>query len=213
MGGGAKGGAGSSTRLVEDDAKALRELPEIAVRLRDRRTRARSSSTATMNWQTQHRGHERRPAADPVVADDVRRVLHRGGRPQRQQGDRARRQRRGQPVRRRRRSDRQVIRVRNHVFKVLGVMARKGASGGGQNQDDQVFAPYTTVMKKLSGQQNLNRILRRRRSRPSRSPAPRPSPSPPRCASATRSRRATPTTSRSRRRTTSSRSARRRRAR
>jgi putative ABC transport system permease protein len=52
-----------------------------------------------------------------------------------------------------------IIRVRNHVFKVLGVMARKGASGGGQNQDDQVFAPYTTVMKKLSGQQNLNRIL------------------------------------------------------
>ena len=53
----------------------------------------------------------------------------------------------------------QVIRVRNHVFKVLGVMSRKGASGGGMNQDDQVFAPWTTVMKKLSGQQNLNRIL------------------------------------------------------
>ena len=50
------------------------------------------------------------------------------------------------------------IRVRNHVFRVLGVMARKGASGGGMNMDDQVFAPYTTVMKKLSGQTNLNRI-------------------------------------------------------
>jgi putative ABC transport system permease protein len=37
-------------------------------------------------------------------------------------------------------------------------MARKGASGMGGNQDDQVFAPYTTVMKRLSGQQNLNRI-------------------------------------------------------
>jgi putative ABC transport system permease protein len=58
-----------------------------------------------------------------------------------------------------------IIRVRNHVFKVLGVMARKGASGGGmQNQDDQCFAPYTTVMKKLSGQQNLNRILASARS-------------------------------------------------
>jgi putative ABC transport system permease protein len=52
----------------------------------------------------------------------------------------------------------QPIRVRNHQFKILGVMARKGASGMGQNQDDQVFAPYTTVMKRLSGQQNLNRI-------------------------------------------------------
>ena len=44
------------------------------------------------------------------------------------------------------------IRVRNHVFRVLGVMASKGAAAGGMNQDDQVFAPYTTVMKKLSGQ-------------------------------------------------------------
>ena len=35
---------------------------------------------------------------------------------------------------------------------------RKGASARRQNQDDQVFAPYTTVMKKLSGQLNLNRI-------------------------------------------------------
>src|SRR6185436_2714758 len=53
-----------------------------------------------------------------------------------------------------------IIRVRNHVFKVLGVMARKGAGAGGtQNQDDQTFAPYTTVMKKLSGQTNLNRIM------------------------------------------------------
>jgi putative ABC transport system permease protein len=53
-----------------------------------------------------------------------------------------------------------IIRVKNHQFKVLGVMARKGAStGGGGNQDDQSFAPYTTVMKKLSGQTFLNRIL------------------------------------------------------
>jgi putative ABC transport system permease protein len=52
-----------------------------------------------------------------------------------------------------------IIRVRNHVFKVIGVMSRKGASGMGQNQDDQTFAPYTTVMKKLSGQQHLNNIL------------------------------------------------------
>jgi putative ABC transport system permease protein len=50
------------------------------------------------------------------------------------------------------------IRVRNQIFRVLGVMTSKGASGGGMNMDDQVFAPYTTVMKKLSGQTNLNRI-------------------------------------------------------
>ncbi len=50
------------------------------------------------------------------------------------------------------------IRVRNQVFRVLGVMASKGASGGGMNMDDQVFVPYTTAMKKLTGQLHLNRI-------------------------------------------------------
>src|SRR5262245_51712449 len=35
------------------------------------------------------------------------------------------------------------IRVRNQIFRVLGVMTSKGASGGGMNMDDQVFAPYT----------------------------------------------------------------------
>jgi putative ABC transport system permease protein len=51
------------------------------------------------------------------------------------------------------------IRIRNHVFKVLGVMAQKGASSSGQNQDDQILAPYTTVMKKLQGNEWLNYIL------------------------------------------------------
>jgi putative ABC transport system permease protein len=53
----------------------------------------------------------------------------------------------------------QTIRVRNHVVKVIGVMAPKGASSSGQNQDDQVFMPYTTVQKKLIGQQHLNYIM------------------------------------------------------
>ncbi len=50
------------------------------------------------------------------------------------------------------------VRVRNHVFKVIGVFTSKGASSGGQNQDDQVFAPYTTVQKKIQGNQRLNNI-------------------------------------------------------
>ena len=52
----------------------------------------------------------------------------------------------------------QNVRVRNHVFKVIGVFTSKGASSGGQNQDDQVFAPYTTVQKKIQGNQRLNNI-------------------------------------------------------
>jgi putative ABC transport system permease protein len=45
----------------------------------------------------------------------------------------------------------QVIRINNQPFTVLGVMASKGQSGAGQDQDDVVFVPYTTVMKKLRG--------------------------------------------------------------
>jgi putative ABC transport system permease protein len=51
------------------------------------------------------------------------------------------------------------IRIRNQIFKVLGVMAQKGASSSGQNQDDQILAPYTTVMKRLQGTEFLNYIL------------------------------------------------------
>jgi putative ABC transport system permease protein len=50
------------------------------------------------------------------------------------------------------------IRVRNHIFRVLGVMTSKGAAAGGTNMDDQCFVPFTTVMKKLSGQVFLNRM-------------------------------------------------------
>ncbi|HLT18689.1 MAG TPA: ABC transporter permease [Thermomicrobiales bacterium] len=50
------------------------------------------------------------------------------------------------------------IRVRNHVFRVLGVMSSKGSSGGGINMDDQVFIPYTTLMRRITGQQFLSRI-------------------------------------------------------
>ncbi len=52
----------------------------------------------------------------------------------------------------------QNLRVRNHVFKVIGVFTSKGASSGGQNQDDQVFMPFTTVQKKIQGNQRLNNI-------------------------------------------------------
>jgi putative ABC transport system permease protein len=45
----------------------------------------------------------------------------------------------------------QVIRINNQPFTVAGVMASKGQSGMGQDQDDVVYVPYTTVMKKLRG--------------------------------------------------------------
>ncbi len=45
----------------------------------------------------------------------------------------------------------QVIRINNQPFTIVGVMSSKGQSGMGQDQDDVVYTPYTTVMKKLRG--------------------------------------------------------------
>ena len=53
----------------------------------------------------------------------------------------------------------QELRIKNYTFKVLGVLSPKGASASGQNQDDQILAPYTTVMKKLQGTEYLNYVL------------------------------------------------------
>jgi putative ABC transport system permease protein len=44
----------------------------------------------------------------------------------------------------------QVIRIRNQPFRVIGVMASKG-QGMGEDMDDQILVPYTTVQKKLLG--------------------------------------------------------------
>ncbi len=155
--GAAKGGGGSNTRLVEDDAKALRDLPDVAFVAEIASTR-QQLIYGNQNWQTSVEGTNvdlpdirswQMQYGSFFSAEDVRsaaKVLVLGANV----------------------SDNlfgegvdptdQPIRVRNHMFKILGVMTRKGASSGGQNQDDQTFAPYTTVMKKLSGQQNLNRI-------------------------------------------------------
>jgi putative ABC transport system permease protein len=43
----------------------------------------------------------------------------------------------------------QTMRVRNLTFRVTGVLESKGQSRMGQDQDDTLLMPYTTVMKKL----------------------------------------------------------------
>ena len=45
----------------------------------------------------------------------------------------------------------QTIRIKNVPFTVVGWLAAKGANAFGQDQDDVVFMPYTSVMKRLSG--------------------------------------------------------------
>lgn len=45
----------------------------------------------------------------------------------------------------------QTLRIKNMPFKIIGVMDSKGANGWGQDQDDTVMAPYTTVLRVLQG--------------------------------------------------------------
>jgi putative ABC transport system permease protein len=49
----------------------------------------------------------------------------------------------------------EIIRVRNQPCRVVGVLAPKGANGIDGDMDDQILVPYTTVMKRLLGQQNI----------------------------------------------------------
>jgi len=155
--GGVRTGFGGNTRMVPEDAAALRNLPEVQAVAESVNTRTQLIY-GNQNWQTTVEGtnvdlptirswpmkygtfftdEDVRAAAKVVVlGSNVSDTLFGEG---------------VDPT------DTQ-IRVRNQIFRVLGVMSSKGASGGGMNMDDQVFSPYTTVMKKLSGQLNLNRI-------------------------------------------------------
>jgi putative ABC transport system permease protein len=45
----------------------------------------------------------------------------------------------------------QVIRIKNLPFRVIGVLAAKGSSGFGQDQDDVIMVPLTTEQRKIAG--------------------------------------------------------------
>jgi putative ABC transport system permease protein len=53
----------------------------------------------------------------------------------------------------------QEIRMRNMPWRIIGVLKSKGQSGTGQDQDDTIIAPYTTVQKKMLGITFINSIM------------------------------------------------------
>jgi len=155
--GGVRQGGGMSTTLTVDDAESLRQLPGVQYLSAAVNSRAQIVA-GNQNWSTQIQGTD---VELPLIrnwptkygsfftSQDVQSaakvcVL-------------------GQTV-----SDNlfgpdtdptgQIIRVKNQPFKVLGVMAPKGSTGFGQDQDDAVYAPYTTVQKKLQGITYINQI-------------------------------------------------------
>lgn len=48
----------------------------------------------------------------------------------------------------------QIIRIMNTPFTVLGVLSEKGASADSKSQDDVVFVPLTTAIRRLMGSMN-----------------------------------------------------------
>jgi len=148
-GGAVRGGAGTVTTLTLDDVKAIAALPGITRVSPMVRGRAQVIA-ADQNWNTSVEGGnedylairnwslvsgENFTARDVLVAEKVC-VL-------------------GDTVVRNVFPDQdpvgQVIRVKNLPFRVLGVLAPKGQGQFGQDQDDLIIAPYTTIQKKLLG--------------------------------------------------------------
>ena len=49
----------------------------------------------------------------------------------------------------------QTVRINNIPFVITGQLSSKGAGLGNNNQDDRIVLPYTTVMKRLTGEKSV----------------------------------------------------------
>ena len=56
-------------------------------------------------------------------------------------------------------ADGQTVIIRGVPFLVTGVLASKGQSGFGRDQDDQIIVPLTTLQARLTGQTYVNSIM------------------------------------------------------
>jgi putative ABC transport system permease protein len=53
----------------------------------------------------------------------------------------------------------QTVRIRDVPFTIVGVLARKGQTAEGRDQDDVIIAPYTTVRARLFGRSFISQII------------------------------------------------------
>ena len=157
MQGGVRLGQGNASTLVPEDAQAIAQIPGVQYVAAGSNTRAQIVA-GNQNWNTQVQGTDVdmpmirswpvregaffRPQ-DVATAAKVA-VLGSVTRDQLFLPD-------ASPIG-------EVIRISNQPFTVVGVMGSKGQSGMGQDQDDTIFVPYTTVMKKLRGITNIQMV-------------------------------------------------------
>jgi putative ABC transport system permease protein len=156
--GGLHVGSGATKTLVEDDMKAiLREVPTVAM------AAPGSGASAQVvwenqNWNTRVTGTEPQyldirswpvAAGSNFTQDDVNHAADVAvlGQSVKQSLFGA-----ADPVG-------QTIRIGNLPFQVVGVLAPKGQSGMGQDQDDTILVPITTLQKKITGQDWLQFIM------------------------------------------------------
>ena len=151
-------GQGAVTTLTADDAEAIRrEVPGIRYLSPGLNTRTQVVA-ATSNWNTQIQGTGPELAAirswptqfgsffteDDVTAARKVVVL----------GSVVRDQLFGVGAD----ATGETVRIKNQPFQVIGVLTSKGQAAMGQDQDDTVLVPYTTVQKKLMGVQHVTTI-------------------------------------------------------
>jgi putative ABC transport system permease protein len=155
-GGGVRGGSGTTTTLTMDDALAVSQLPTIGKWTPVVRSRAQVVA-GNQNWNTSvEGGNEEYVAvrnwvlsdganftARDVLSSDKDCIL-------------------GATVAKTLFPDTdpvgQIIRIKNLPFRVVGVFAPKGQGQWGQDQDDFIAAPYTTIQKKLLGITYIHQI-------------------------------------------------------
>lgn len=156
--GGVRAGSGTVTTLTEEDAKAIqKELSSVRLAAPSLRTVAQVVS-ANQNWSTAVTGST--PAfftirdwsfelGDPFNPSDVEgatKVVVIG----KTVADNLFGSQ--DPVG-------QIIRIRNFPFKVIGVLAPKGQSAQGQDQDDVAIIPLSTLQKRIIGATYIGAIL------------------------------------------------------
>lgn len=156
--GGIRLGGGATKTLVNDDMKAiLQEVPTIAEAAPGAGTSAQVVSD-NQNWYTRVTGTEPQyfdirnwtfDRGGNFTADDVQRatnVVVLGATVQQNLFGNAD-------------SIGQTVRIGTLPFQVVGVLTAKGQSGLGQDQDDGVYVPITTLQKKITGQDWLQYIM------------------------------------------------------
>jgi putative ABC transport system permease protein len=161
--GGVRLGMGASSRLTAEDAAALRAVPGVSLVSPGLRTRMQVVANGE-NWNTSIEGtgaempaiHDWTLAAGRFFTarevEDAEKVAV--------LGPAVRDEVFGpgvNPVGR-------EIRAGIVPLRVIGLLASKGTDAGGQDQDDTVFVPFTTVQKRMRGVTYLDRITLSARS-------------------------------------------------